>query len=310
MIPEGRSMMIQVGESGLPGQSFLGGSEYHHSDIYPSINPAVNVSLSQPGKVVLVTGAGRGIGRDVALQYAHASVASIVLCARTSSELDEVEASIKAINTSIRVHKFMVDVKSEELVKACADSVRAAEGRLDVLVNNAGKNSDWVKLSDCDTKDWWDTLDVNLHGAFLFLHRFIPLLAETAQKNNTIVDIINVVSIGAIGTLPGASAYAISKLALLRLGEFIHYEYGNQGVNVIGIHPGSVRTKLSETEPELEPFWTDTSPLAGGCIVWLTAEGRTWLSGRYVSVNWDVNRLLEMKNEIVEGDKLKMKMVF
>ncbi|KAF2474884.1 NAD(P)-binding protein, partial [Lindgomyces ingoldianus] len=108
------------------GYAFPGLSNIHAS-IYPAIDTSTNPSLSQPGKVVLITGAGRGIGRSIALQYATASVSCLILCARTNSELDEVESRAKEINPSVRVMKFQLDVTSESAVKACFEAVRAAE---------------------------------------------------------------------------------------------------------------------------------------------------------------------------------------
>ncbi|ORX91593.1 hypothetical protein BCR34DRAFT_280405 [Clohesyomyces aquaticus] len=282
-----------------------------HNDIYPAIDARTNHSLSQPGKVVLITGAGRGIGRSIALQYAAASVSSIILCARTSSELDEVESSIKAIDTRVRVTKFQLDVTSEEAVSNCSNQVKAVEGRLDVLVNNAGATDPWLPIAQTNPKAWWKTLEVNLKGPYLLLHAFLPLLVDTAKANNTAVDVINVASIGAHVISYGASAYIASKIAVLRLTESVNAEYGDQGVNAISVHPGGVVTDLSKAaESEmLNTFLNDTPDLAGGFVVWLTAAARTWLAGRYVSATWDVERLDSMKDEIVEKDKLLERLV-
>jgi NAD(P)-dependent dehydrogenase (short-subunit alcohol dehydrogenase family) len=227
--------------------------EHLHNDIYPSISASSSPALQQSGKVVLVTGAGRGIGRAIALQYAHASAAAIVLCARTPSELDEVEGKIQEINSSIRVLKYSVDVTSEEAVRKLAEDVQTKEKRLDILINNAGTSAPWVPVAASDPSAWWKTLEVNLKGPFLFLHAFLPLLTATAEQEKTTVDVVNISSMGAHMIAPGASAYQTSKLALLRLGEFVHAEYGAKGVNVVGVNPGGVLTSLSEQEERLRP---------------------------------------------------------
>ncbi|CAE7193253.1 hypothetical protein P3342_009393 [Pyrenophora teres f. teres] len=288
----------------------LPGKEYTHHDIYPAIRPETNKHLTQPEKVVLITGAGRGIGRSMALQYAHAGVASIIICSRTMSELKEVESSIQAIDRSIRVHTYTVDVTSESAVKECASAVYSNEGRLDILINNAGGSAAWTPLGDSDPKEWWRTFETNLQGPYHFLHAFLPLLVRTAKENDAVVDVINVASVGALEVLPGASAYEISKLALLRLNEFVEAEYSGLGVNTVAIHPGGVVTRLSEQElEELGDFLTDTADLAGGWAVWFTKGARTWLNGRYASVNWNVDWLEQMKDEIVEGGRLKVNLV-
>lgn len=205
------------------------GMENLHNDIYPAISATETSTLAQKGKVVLITGAGRGIGRAIALQYAHASVASIIISARTSSQLDEVESSIKKINAGIRVHKFTLDVSKEDEVAKCAAEVKEREGKLDVLVNNAGGSSPWESLEETTPKDWWKTFEVNLYGPYLFIHAFLPLLVSTAEKEKRVTDIVNISSIGGNMVMPGASAYQISKLAVQRLTEFVEKEYAGKG---------------------------------------------------------------------------------
>ncbi|KAF2178643.1 putative oxidoreductase ucpA [Zopfia rhizophila CBS 207.26] len=276
-----------------------------HRDIYPNIDASKNQSLSQPGKVVLITGAGRGIGRSIALQYAAASVACIILCARTGSELDALESSIEEISTAVRVIKMQLDVTSEEAVKSCLEKVKAKEGRLDVLINNAGVSDDWVPIPQTKPTEWWKTLEVNLKGPYLFLQAFLPLMTETAKTSGTTADVVNITSIGANVVHPGASAYQISKLAVVRLTEFVQAEYGGEGINAIAVHPGGVLTELANGILAL----IDTPELCGGFVVWLTKGGRTWLGGRYVSATWDVDKLEQMRYEIVQEDKLKPRMV-
>ncbi|KAF1964849.1 NAD(P)-binding protein [Bimuria novae-zelandiae CBS 107.79] len=287
------------------GYGFVGYQNLHN-DIYPAITASITPALQQPGKVVLVTGAGRGIGRSIALQYAHASVAAIVLCARTSSELDEVAVSIQKINSTIRVHKRPIDVTKDDAVKTLAQDVQRDEGRLDILVNNAGASAPWVHLTASDSSSWWNTFEVNLKGSYLFLQAFLSLLVLTAEKGNTTVDVVNVSSMGAHVVSPGASAYQISKLAVLRLSEFVNVEYGAKGVNTVSLHPGGVPTALGTQEESIRPYLIDTAELCGGFVVWLTAEPRTWLAGRYVSATWDVDVLESMRDGIVKEDKLKM----
>ncbi|KAJ4344201.1 hypothetical protein N0V95_006241 [Ascochyta clinopodiicola] len=244
------------------GYGFVGFDNLRN-DIYPAISAKDTPALQQPDKVILITGAGRGIGRAMALQYAHAGVASIILCARTTSQLDEVESSIKAISASIRVSKHSIDVTSDSAVAKLAEEVQSKETRLDVLINNAGHSAPWIPLHESDPKEWWRTMEVNVKGPYLFAHAFLPLLLKTAEKTGN-VDVINVSSIGALAITPVASAYAINLI--------------------------------------------DTEDLCGGFAVWITAKPRKWLGGRYASATWDVDVLEKMKDDIVDGDKLKVKL--
>ena len=231
------------------GYAFVGLSNLHN-DIYPAISPKETPSLHQPDKVVLITGAGRGIGRAIALQYAHAGVGAIILCARSSGELDEVGSAIKSVNDSVRVHKHSVDVASESAVASLATNVESKESRLDILINNAGSSAPWVPIHASKPSEWWRTFEVNLKGPYLLVQAFLPLLLKTAEKTGH-VDVVNMASIGAHQVNAVASNYTISKLALCRLSENIDVAYADQGVNVISVHPGGVETVLASQEIDI-----------------------------------------------------------
>lgn len=231
------------------GAAFVGPSNLHN-DIYPSISAVSTPALHQPGKVILITGAGRGIGRAMALQYAHAHAASIILCARTLGQLSDVAASIRGINPDVRVHTHAVDVSSAEAVDALASAVRAQESRLDVLVNNAGHSAAWVPVEASDPADWWRTMEVNLKGPYLMARAFLPMLVDTAEKQGT-AHVVNLASVAAHLVTDVASAYQVSKLALCRLTQHLDAGYAGKGVNVVAVNPGGVQTALSEQELEI-----------------------------------------------------------
>ena len=294
-----------------------------HHDINASTDPTKR-DLSQPSKVVLITGAGRGIGRSIALRYADCGVACIIICARTSSQLDEVEEAIKSINANVNVRKLALDVTDENQVKLAFEEVKE-EGRLDVLVNNAGVSAPWIPLIDSKVDEYWKTWEVHLKGTYLMLRAFVPLLIDTAKNEKTQANIVNLTSIGAHLTAFGASAYQTSKFALLRLTEFICTEYENEGINCVAIHPGGVLTEMSKNNKAIQAsklttlrllllmliaaVLVDTPDLCGGFIVWYTKSQRSWLNGRYLSANWDVDELEARKDEIVNEGKLKMRMI-
>jgi NAD(P)-dependent dehydrogenase (short-subunit alcohol dehydrogenase family) len=222
-----------------------------HHDINPSIDPTKS-DLSQPSKVILITGAGRGIGRSIALRYADTGVACLILCARTASQLDEVSQAIHAIHPDVKVRTLALDVTDEEQVSLAAEKIKEEEGRLDVLVNNAGVSSPWLPITESDVLGYWKVWEVHLKGTYVMLRAFLPLLVETAKMYETKVDVVNVSSIGAHVSIPGASAYQTSKFALLRLSEFVCIEYEKMGVNCIAIHPGGVVTDLSRNNKVIQ----------------------------------------------------------
>jgi NAD(P)-dependent dehydrogenase (short-subunit alcohol dehydrogenase family) len=223
-----------------------------HHDLYPAID-ATKSDLSQPSKAVLITGSGRGIGRSIALQYAKSGVGHIILCARTTKEIDSVEKEINAISLGVKVMKIPLDIASEEQVITAAKEVKEHIGRLDVLANNAGTSCEWEPITEGVASDWWWNWEVTMKGTYLMLKSFLPLLVDTAEREKTIVDVVNTSSIGAHMSIPGASSYQTSRLAMLRLSEFVMMEYGSKGVNCVSIHPGGVLTRLSERNDEIRP---------------------------------------------------------
>lgn len=237
--------------AGVPAETYaFVGLDNLHNDIYPTISATQTPSLHQPGKVILVTGAGRGIGRAIALQYAYANVAAIILCARTASQLDEVGSAIQSINSDIRVHKHAIDVTSETAIASLAEDVAKKEDRLDVLVNNAGYSARWTPPHLSEPSDWWRSVEVNLKGPYLLARAFLPLLLKTAEKTGH-VDVINVTSIGAHQVNALASNYNVPKLAVCRLTEHIDFGYKEKGVSAINVHPGGVETEMASQEIDI-----------------------------------------------------------
>lgn len=277
-----------------------------HHDTYPTITAA---KCKQHFKrAVLVTGASRGIGRATAIAFAEAGASAIAIGARTSLDNIEkaiLEAAAKSGHLAPQILKLALDISDEQSVANALSQTEQSFGRLDILINNAGRLEQWFPLADTDPKSWWSTWEVNVKGTYLMTRAFLPLLLKGGEKT-----IINVNSVGAHLTRPGASAYQTGKLAICRLTEFTTAEYSDQGVVVFALHPGAVDTELIRNlPPRYHTNLVDTPELAADTMVWLTKEKQTWLNGRYVSANWDVQELMARKEEIVEGDKLKVRLV-
>lgn len=201
-----------------------------------------------------------------------------------------------------------LDVSDPASIEAAAKEVeRELGGRLDVLINNAGVFEALSSIRDSEPEGWWDTFTVNLRGTYLVTRAFLPLLLNGDAKQ-----IINVSSIGAHWLFPGCSAYQTSKLALVRFTEFVQVEYGERGIICVAVHPGNVETDILAKWPpgHKRVEFTDSLALAADTMVWLCAERREWLRGRYVSCTWDVGELEGRRAEIVEKDLLKFRMAF
>ncbi|EME39253.1 hypothetical protein DOTSEDRAFT_179713 [Dothistroma septosporum NZE10] len=277
-----------------------------HSDTYEYIKPE---QFDLNGKAVLITGASKGVGLHAALSFARAGASYIAIAARTSMkdlESDLITAAKEAGKQPPQVLALNLDVTSEDSVAAAAKEVETSFGRLDILLNNAGYLERFLKPHEQDPTDWWRVWEVNIKGVYLVTRAFLPLILKSQDSLKTI---LNVSSIGAHALMSGASGYQMGKLALLRFGEFLNTDYGEQGLLAFGIHPGGVPTELAKGMPDnMHSVLIDSPGLAGDTIVWLTAQRKEWLEGRYVSVTWDMKELEGKREKIESGDLLKVRM--
>jgi len=196
--------------------------------------------MTLAGRVALVTGAGRGIGRAIALALAREG-ASVALAARTGRELDAVAATIA--ESGGRALVLPVDVTiATEVERVVADTVAKLD-RLDVLVTSAGVAT-FGPVVEAKTEDWDSMLAVNLRGAMLACRAAAPRMI--AQGAGTI---INVASIAATRALPGAAAYGATKAGLVAFSRVLAEELRGTGVRVGLLVPGAVDTPLWDAIP-------------------------------------------------------------
>ncbi|KAF4468372.1 glucose 1-dehydrogenase 2 [Fusarium albosuccineum] len=275
-----------------------------HCDTYTAIDPA---KFDLHGKTVLITGASRGLGRAMGVSFTKAGVSRLALVARS-----DLSATIDAIKTVAKksghqepeILPIKADCSVPESVEALAKKVQESFGHLDLLINNAAIMS-MQKITESDPADWLGMFKTNVFGPYLMMRSLIPLLLKGESKT-----IINVASVGAHCITPTLSAYQTSKLALLRLTEFVCAEYGNQGILSYCIHPGNVPTDAvggrDGLAPEYQPVFTETHELSADSLVYLASQKREWLAGRYINITWDLPELMAKEGEIVKGDKLKI----
>jgi 3-oxoacyl-[acyl-carrier protein] reductase len=195
-------------------------------------------------QIAVVTGAGRGIGRAIALKFANEG-ANVVVVSRTAENSEKVAAETRALGRKAWAHT--VDVADAAAVSAAAEKILAEAGKVDILVNNAGVTRDGLvmRMSDAD----WDTvLNTNLKGAFLFTKAFSRAFAK--QRSGRIINISSV--IGLIGN-PGQCNYAASKAGLIGFTQSVAREFASRGITANCIAPGFIETDMtSELNEELK----------------------------------------------------------
>lgn len=189
------------------------------------------------GKVAVITGGGRGIGRAIAMAYAREG-ATLALCARTGSELEQTCQEIRRLQTDCI--SWTCDVSVEEPVKELAAKVKQEFGRIDILVNNAGVMTRPVPITELDVKKWDYTIAVNLRGTFLVTQALLPIMMR--QKSGSIINVSSSIGRGAYANF---IAYATSKWGLEGFTQTLAAETRSSNIRVNSVDPGYVATKLT-----------------------------------------------------------------
>ncbi|KAK9367590.1 hypothetical protein V1509DRAFT_626419 [Lipomyces kononenkoae] len=269
-----------------------------HHELYPAVDPS-KPELSLPGKVVIITGASRGIGADgFAVSFAQAGVKGLVLVARDADKLNETVSKVHATNPAVEVLPVVADVADENAVALVYAQCEAKFGHADILINNAGiVKANGALPGDVKPADWWRNIEVNGKGTFLMMHALVNSLPTL----DTPVTIINITSGAAWHSpVPMLSGYAISKLVALQEAAYFAACYKN--ITAFAVHPGLVRTDM--THDSMMHMDSQPPELVGGLAVWLSHPHALFLNGRVVANTWDVDELMARKEEILSGKKL------
>jgi NAD(P)-dependent dehydrogenase (short-subunit alcohol dehydrogenase family) len=224
----------------LPTDFFVTSAAYTptvYRDQYPAINPT-NPALSQAGKVVVITGASHGIGaRGFAPAFAKAKPRAIVLVGRNAAKLSATEDSLRRITNDVEYISVPTDISNQASVDTLFQTVKARYGHADVLINNAAVNLAQAPLADADVKSWWTDFEVNVKGTFMVTRGFLSLLGN--ERPGTVVNLSTGI---ATAVFPTWSSYSITKLAAIKLAEYVAAEYPN--VNAVTLQPGVVDTDM------------------------------------------------------------------
>jgi NAD(P)-dependent dehydrogenase (short-subunit alcohol dehydrogenase family) len=259
-------------------------------------------------QVALVTGAGRGIGRAIAEGLAAAG-AAVALVARSADQLAETAARIADFGGRSRA--CPADVTDRDAVGRVVAGVERDLGPVDLLVNNAGVAGPVGPTWEADLCEWWRCLEGNLLGPLVCCRLVLP--GMVARRRGRVV---NVASGAGCGPVPHLSAYSASKAALIRLTENLAAEAAEHGVSVFAIHPGTVRTEMTEAALRDEavrkwmPWFVqtfeagdDVPPARAARLVLFLASGRAdALSGRFFDVAEDAEQLVRRAEEVRAQD--------
>jgi NAD(P)-dependent dehydrogenase (short-subunit alcohol dehydrogenase family) len=261
------------------------------------------------GRVALVTGAGRGLGRAFAQALAGAG-AAVAITARSEDQLNETMRLIE--DAGGQVVAITADVSDQDAVEQVVATTEEQFGPIDLLVNNAGVGGPIVPAWEVDPGQWWRTIEINLRGPFLCTRVVLPSMI--ARKRGRI---INVSSGLAVRPLPYLGAYSTSKAALTHWTNQLGMQTKEYGISVFAYAPGLVRTAMSERSTHSQEvhktirdrFQTmfaqgqDTSMERAVEMFMFLASGKAdALSGRYIASRYDQDELLRRTDQIQKDD--------
>jgi len=193
---------------------------------------------SLSGKVALITGASRGIGKEIALELSRLGAEVFINYSSSDEKAEEVVNAIK--NSGGKANKLKFDVSKEDSVSLAFEEIIKINGNIDILINNAGITKDGL-LMRMKSEQWDDVLNTNLKGVFLCTKYASKFMMK--KRRGSIVNISSVV--GIIGN-PGQANYSAAKAGVIGFTKTCAKEFASRGINVNAIAPGFIETEMTE----------------------------------------------------------------
>lgn len=241
-------------------------------------------SFSLEGKVAIVTGGSRGIGRSIAIGLAEAG-ANVAVAARKPESLEEAVAAVNA--TGRKGIAVATNVRDMDALQNLVDETKKEFGRIDILVNNAATNPVFGPVQNLDERAWDTIMNTNVKSAF-FLSKMVR---EAIKEHGEGGSIINVSSTGGIRASTGLGGYSVSKAAVIMLTQVCAKQWGQDGIRVNCIAPGLIKTEFSRALWENEEILkgsTSGSALGrigdpdemAGAVVYFASQASSFVSGQ------------------------------
>ena len=235
------------------------------------------------GKVALITGATRGIGRAIALRFASEG-ADVAFTYRSQAEAAiALTGELEALG--VRAKGYQSDAADFTAAHAIVDDAKAVFGHIDVLVNNAGITKDSLMMR-MDEEQWDAVIDTNLKSAYNFIHACTPVMAR--QRSGSIINMTSVVGVSGNA---GQCNYAASKAGLIGLAKSIAKEMGPRGIRANCIAPGFIDTDMTASLPEdMRKEWKKQIPLrrsgtpedVAGVALFLASDMSSYVTGQVI----------------------------
>ena len=229
-------------------------------------------------KIIMITGAGRGIGRAIALRFASEGCL-LVLISRSADELESVSGEI--LRKGLVCLTIAADISKEKDIKRIYRTIIDRLGNLDILVNNAGRGSIGKPLAEISTKDWNKTMDTNMKSVFIMSREALRIMIPRGKGK-----IINIASMASRRGISLRSVYSASKFGVLGLTESMAAEVKHLDININAVNPGMVETKtFRKAHPDYnEPDLMHPDDIAR-VVTFLASEDAAAIKGSIIDVS-------------------------
>jgi 3-oxoacyl-[acyl-carrier protein] reductase len=242
------------------------------------------------GKVAIVTGAARGIGKSIAIKLAEegADIAftDLVIDENASNTQKEIES------LGVKVKAYASNAANFEETHAVVEEIQKEFGHIDILVNNAGITRDGLLIRMTESQ-WDSVINVNLKSAFNFIHACAPIMMK--QRNGSIINMSSVVGVSGNA---GQANYSASKAGLIGLTKSVAKEFGSRGIRANAIAPGFIETEMTHAlTEEQRAKWVENIPLRRGgtpeevakVTLFLASDMSSYVSGQVIHVCGGMN---------------------
>ena len=242
------------------------------------------------GKVAVVTGAARGIGKAIAMKFAQEGASVALTDLKADENFQNTEKELQALGVKAKGYTSNA-ADFEDTAKVVSEIVKDF-GRIDVLVNNAGITRDGLMMRMSE-QQWDMVINVNLKSAFNFIHAVTPIMMK--QKNGSIINMASVVGVSGNA---GQANYSASKAGLIGLAKSIAKELGSRGIRANAIAPGFIITDMTaQLSQEVRDEWAQKIPLRRGgtpedvanAALFLASDLSGYVSGQTIHVCGGMN---------------------
>lgn len=242
------------------------------------------------GKVALITGAARGIGKAIALKFASEGADIAFTDLVINDDAQQTVSELEALGRKVRA--YASNAANFDETHEVVEKIREDFGHIDVLVNNAGITKDGLMLKMTEAQ-WDAVIAVNLKSAFNFIHAIVPVMMR--QKGGSIINMSSVVGVHGNAA---QSNYAASKAGLIALAKSISQEMGRKGIRANAIAPGFIETAMTAALPDdVRKAWVERIPLRRGgtpqdiadVATFLACDMSSYVSGQVIQVDGGMN---------------------